>query len=257
MKPFKIALTPILSAVILLTACGEDNLLTGASNDIKIMTVSSVRDVLRDIVLSYKKKNTHSRIQMIVRPTGSIVEEIASDQSGSHVAILINGEQLNRLASANKLINLEKFGQNTFVLVGNAQAKSEIEGPSGIPALLANTHIAMNDPNTNASARYAMDMLRYYNVYDNVKDRVRLYASMMDTLQAVEVGLTNYGIIFITSALSSSAVKIIYNFPQESYTPVLYSVGAVSYNFTRSVQKFLDYIKSKPSQDTLTAYGFL
>jgi len=250
MKTLKTALTFLLSTTILLTACGQDP-------SLQILTISSVKDPLREIIRAYKRENPKTKFKMVFKSTGPIYNEIDGDQSNSNIVIMLNSEWLNNLMNSNKVSNVEKFGKNSLILVGSVYAKDSIAAPAEIVTLIGNTKFGIDDPASNVSGRLTVDLLKYYNIYDDIKDKLKFFPSTRSTLQAVEVSQVIYGIVFQTNALVSDDIKTIYTFPQESYTPIIYSIGAVSYNYNKACKKFIDFVKTEDAREILESYGFL
>ena len=250
MKTLRFALVLILPAM-LFNACAQDS-------SLQIVAIHSVKAPLREIVRIYKQKNPNVTIRMSFKPTGAIYNEVNGDSTNSDVVILLNSQWLDNLTSTNKVRNVERFGTNTLLLVGSIYSPSSVKAPTDIVPMLANNRLALNDPATNVSGRLSVDILNYYGIYNDIRDRIRIIPTTARTLQAVEVNQISYAIIYRTDALSSDSVKMIYTFPQESYAPIIYSIGEVSYNESGDVYKqFIKFLHAKEAQGILELYGFL
>ena len=241
----------ILSVAMFLTACGQNY------DTIDIMAISSVKEVIRDIIKIYSKEHPKTNFKITYKSTGGVYNEINGDQSNSNIVIMLNSEWLDNLINSNKVSSVEKFGKNTLVLVGSVYAKDSITAPSDIVALLANDRLGTGDPASNVFGKSTVDLLKYYNIYNNIEGKLRFFSNAKNTLQAVEVSQVNYGVIFQTDAMLSDAVKTVYTFSQESYKPIIYSVGLVSYNYTSASKDFINFMQTEDAQEILKSYGFL
>ena len=252
MKTFKIALVFILSAVTLLTACQNE------TTYLQIVGVPPVKSALKDIISAFREeeKGKKIRIRALYERPVDIYNDVNGGNSGANIVIMINSNWFTNLATANKLSNVEKFGKDVLVLVGSVHAQDSIESPSELVPLFANRYLGISDPIGNVLGQFSLEILKYYKIYDNLKDKLRYFSDASTVLQATEISQIDYSILYHTEFISSDHVKIVYTFPQESHTPVIYSMGIVSYNYDDISKKFIDYVHSKRAQDILKSYGF-
>jgi molybdate transport system substrate-binding protein len=242
------------SLMVFLTACAKDT-------EIRIVTISSVNDVLKDIIKAYKKENPDSKVRLTIKSSGGmgIHKDVNSDQSIMNIIILTDSEWLNGLKSSNKVRDVEPFGRNAVLLVGskNAIVNNIANPPQLVPLISRESKLGISNPETGTLGQETVNILKYYNMYEDLRRNLTIFSSSSNTLQGVEIGQVDYAFVFRTDALTSYEIKTLYVFPQESYAPITYSIGAVSYNYEKSSAKFLKFVRSDTAIEILDSYGFL
>ena len=249
MRTLRTTLAFILFTAIFFSACQREP-------NLEILSIYSVKAPLREIIKAYNKENPKTKFKVFFKPTGTAYNEINGEQSSANLAIMLNSEWLDSLINSNKLHTVKVFARNSLLLVGSVYAKDSITTHSDILTMLTNDQLGVNDPASNVSGKLTLDLLKYYNIYDGIKNKIRFFPTTRSTLQAVEVSQVNYAIIYQTDALTSDSVKTIYAFPQESYAPIVFSIGVVSYNYHKESENFIDFVQTKDAQEIFESYGF-
>ncbi|MDR3237391.1 MAG: molybdate ABC transporter substrate-binding protein [Spirochaetia bacterium] len=226
---------------------------------ISITSVSSGRDVLRELVTEYRIDNPKAEVRMRFGGAGSVFDSVNVARDDTNIILIVNSDWLNTLVNTHKLKDgtVSQFGKNSLVLVGSRYAAvNKMEKPTDLVQVLANDQLATGNPATVSFGRSAIDILKYYNMYEELKGKLEFFDSAKNNLQAVETSQTNYGIIFKTDAMISSDVKTVYTFPQESYNQIVYTIAGVTETYNSACEKFLKFVRSETAKQIIEQYGF-
>ena len=117
--------------------------------------------------------------------------------------------------------------------------------------------IAIGEPNSVPAGIYGREALVHLGVWDVVQTKLIPSADVRSTLAYVESGEVDVGVVYRTDAGFSKKVKIIYEFPDSSHTPIVYP-AAVLEDTGRKVlaQAFLDYLQTAEVASIFEKYGF-
>lgn len=117
--------------------------------------------------------------------------------------------------------------------------------------------IAIGEPNSVPAGIYGREALTHRGVWDAVQPKLIPSADVRSTLVHVESGEVNVGIVYQTDASISKKVRIIYQFPDSSHSPIVYP-AAVLRNTGHQVlaQAFLDYLQTPDVAIIFEKHGF-
>ena len=80
---------------------------------------------------------------------------------------------------------------------------------------------------------------------------------MRSTLAYVESGEVDVGIVYQTDAAISRKIKIIYQFPDSSHSPIVYPAAVLRNTGHRDLaQAFLNYLQTAEAAAIFEKYGF-
>ena len=117
--------------------------------------------------------------------------------------------------------------------------------------------IAIGEPNSVPAGIYGREALTHWGIWDAVQPKLIPSADVRSTLVHVESGEVNVGIVYQTDASISKKVRIIYQFPDSSHSPIVYP-AAVLRNTGHQVlaQAFLDYLQTPDVATIFEKHGF-
>ena len=117
--------------------------------------------------------------------------------------------------------------------------------------------IAIGEPSSVPAGIYGREALTHLGVWDAVQPKLIPSADVRSTLAYVESGEVDVGVVYQTDAAISNKVKIIYQFPDSSHSPIVYP-AAVLQDTGRKVlaQAFLDYLQTAEVAAIFEKYGF-
>ena len=117
--------------------------------------------------------------------------------------------------------------------------------------------ITIGEPNSVPAGIYGREALTHLGVWTAVQPKLIPSADVRSTLAYVESGEVDVGIVYQTDAGLSEKVRIIYQFPDSSHTPIVYP-AAVLRNTGHKVlaQAFLEYLQTAEVAAIFEKYGF-
>ena len=117
--------------------------------------------------------------------------------------------------------------------------------------------IAIGEPNSVPAGIYGREALTHLGVWSVIQPKLIPSADVRSTLAYVESGEVDVGVVYQTDAGFSKKVRIIYQFPDSSHSPIVYP-AAVLRNTGHKVlaQAFLDYLQTAEVAAIFEKYGF-
>jgi molybdate transport system substrate-binding protein len=118
--------------------------------------------------------------------------------------------------------------------------------------------IAIGNPKTVPAGRYAEEVLKYFNLWDAIKDRFIFAENVRQVLDYVARGEVDAGIVYSTDASArAKEVKIVAEAPGESHHPVIYPIALVKGSKMETLSReFISVVTSKDGKKILEKYGF-
>ena len=117
--------------------------------------------------------------------------------------------------------------------------------------------IAIGEPNSVPAGIYGREALRHLGVWDAVQSKLIPSADVRSTLAYVESGEVDLGVVYQTDAATSKKVKVIYQFPDSSHSPIVYPAAVLRDTRHKDLaQAFLDYLQTAEVAAIFEKYGF-
>ena len=145
---------------------------------------------------------------------------------------------------------------NRLVLVAPVNSSLSITDV-GLLAQDSIRRIAIGEPHSVPAGIYGREALTHLGVWNTVQPKLIPSADVRSTLAYVESGEVDLGIVYQTDAAMSKKVRIVYQFPDSSYSPIVYP-AAVLRNTGHKVlaQAFLEYLQTAEVAAIFEKYGF-
>ena len=117
--------------------------------------------------------------------------------------------------------------------------------------------IAIGEPNSVPAGIYGREALTHLGLWDAVQPKLIPSADVRSTLAYVESGEVDLGIVYQTDARLSKKVKVIYQFPDSSHSPIVYPAAVLRDTGSKVLaQAFLDYLQTAEAAAIFEKYGF-
>ncbi len=117
--------------------------------------------------------------------------------------------------------------------------------------------IAIGEPNSVPAGIYGREALAQLGVWDAVQEKLIPAADVRSTLAYVESGEVDVGIVYQTDAAISKKVRIIYQIPDSSHTPIVYPAAVLRDTGHRVLaQAFLEYLQTAEVAAIFEKHGF-
>ncbi len=118
--------------------------------------------------------------------------------------------------------------------------------------------IAVAQPGAVPAGIYAMEALSSLGLTDSLRPLLVPALDVRAALAYAESGNVDAAIVYATDAAVSGRVRIVYDFPESSHSPIRYPAAVLrsARNHELALQ-FLDFLRSDRADATYAKYGFL
>jgi len=253
MKKFWLPL--LLALSIPLAGCGQDT--SVAPVEITISAAASLKDVLLEIQKNYQVTHPTVKINDNLGASGTLEKQI---EEGAPVDIFISAatKQMEDLEKK-QLIKTEtkkNLLKNELVLIVPKDSTLQL----GNFADLSNEAIhkfAMGAPESVPAGQYTQQVLKKFNLLDQVSAKVIIAKDVRTVLTYVETGNVEAGAVYKTDAAISPKVKIVATAPADSHDPILYPIAVLAATKQdKASQDFAAYLTTPEASAVFKKYGF-
>ena len=121
---------------------------------------------------------------------------------------------------------------------------------------LAAGPVAMADPAAVPAGRYGQAALTRMGAWNAVSRRVVRAENVRAALALVERGAAPFGIVYLTDARASTAVRVAGLFPAGSHAPIRYPVARLKASRDADAEGFRRWLLSAQGRAVFLSYGF-
>ena len=146
--------------------------------------------------------------------------------------------------AGNRLVVVAPRGFKGRLLRGNL-ARALAAGP-----------VAMADPGAVPAGRYGQAALVRMGAWEAVAPHVVRAENVRAALALVERGAAPFGIVYLTDARASAAVRVAGLFPADSHPPIRYPLARLRTSSDPEAEGFRRYLLGREGQAVLARYGF-
>ncbi len=143
---------------------------------------------------------------------------------------------------------------NSLVLIAPADSRVSVKLQKGVD--FGAGKIATGDPDSVPVGKYAKAALENLGAWDKVSGQIVRAENVRAALAFVARGEAPWGIVYKTDALAENKVRIVAEFPRDTYPPVTYPI-AVTTHGGAAAQQFVEFVRSKPAAEIFKKYGFV
>jgi molybdate transport system substrate-binding protein len=229
-----------------------------ATYEITISAAISLKNAFEDIGRIFQERNPGGRLLFNFGASGDLARQI---EAGAPVDVFASAAQkdMDNLDQKDMIIKgtRKDFAGNSVVLI--IPTKSTIHLTSFNDLRRGEIQkIAIGNPKTGPAGRYAEEVLRYFNLWDGIKDRLIFAENVRQVLDYVARGEVDAGMVYSTDALvRAKEVRIVAEAPEQSHRPVVYPIAVVKGSKKESLAKeFISVVTSKEGKKVLEKYGF-
>ena len=223
-----------------------------------VFAAASLKNALDDVVKAYGGASSR-KVVVSYAASSALARQI---ESGAPADMFISAD-LDWMDYLEKkdLINprtRQNLLKNRLVLIAPAASKSALKtGPRfGLAQALGNDRIAMADPASVPAGKYGKAALEYLGVWNEVGAKVAPAADVRAAMLLVSRGEAPFGIVYSTDALVDKGVRIVDDFPENSYPPIIYPVALTSTGKAAGAGEFLNFITQGQARAIFEKYGF-
>jgi molybdate transport system substrate-binding protein len=226
--------------------------------EITISAAISLKNAFEDIGRIFQEKNPGGRLLFNFGGSGDLARQI---EAGAPVDVFASAAQkdMDDLDQKDVIVKgtRKDFAGNSLVLI--IPTKSAIHLASFNDLRREEIQkIAIGNPKTVPAGRYAEEVLRYFNLWDGIKDRLIFGENVRQVLDYVARGEVDAGMVYSTDALvRAKEVRIVAEAPEQSHRPVVYPIAVVKGSKKEALAKeFISVVTSREGEKILERYGF-
>lgn len=226
------------------------------AEQITVFAAASMTNVLQQIGEQYQKQFPSDQITFSFAGSSTLAKQIEQD---APVDLFVSADQkwADYLASrqGEKIKAQKILAENSLVLIApkasslTPQAIDEIDFKQAI----GQRYLAIGDDNVPAG-RYAKKALSYLGKWTAVEHRLSKVKDVRAVLAYVARDELPLGIVYGTDAKITEKVKVIAQFPTESYGRIVYPILAL--NEKPEVMRFFQFLSSPDAKQIFAEAGF-
>ena len=210
------------------------------SKEIMVSAAASLKNCLEEIIPEYEKTSS-DKIILNLGGSGTLRTQI---EKGAEVDIFISANQANaeRLVKNGiaKKENVYDFLSNVLILVKSPYSKSKISSVEELKN--SDVYIAVGNPETAPVGVYTLQALKNLGIFDTLNQDKIVYAKdVTATAQYVDMGETDFGIIYDSDKNRMKNPIVVADFPENSHDKIIYSL--VLLNNNKETEKFFEFLK--------------
>jgi molybdate transport system substrate-binding protein len=229
-----------------------------ADSEIIVSAAISLNNAFEDIGRIFQERNPDTKLLFNFGASGDLARQI---EAGAPVDVFASAarKDMDDLDRKGLIIKgtRKDFAENRVVLILPAKSAIHVTSFDGLLRREIQS-IAIGNPKTVPAGRYTEEVLRHFNLWDAIKDRLIFAENVRQVLDYVARGEVDAGTVYATDALiRAREVRIVAEAPEQSHTPVVYPIAVVM-GSKREVlaREFVAMLSSEEGKKILEKYGF-
>ncbi|WP_392565063.1 molybdate ABC transporter substrate-binding protein [Utexia brackfieldae] len=229
-----------------------------AAEKITVFAAASLTDVMENISQLYRQSHPDTDIVFSFASSSALARQI---EQGAPADIFMSADQqwMDYLLDRNLAKNKETLLKNTLVLIAPKTSPINnviIDQHTDWSTLLpAGSHLAVGDPDHVPAGVYAKASLTHLGAYSRLESQLARANNVRAALMLVEMDEAPLGIVYSTDAQVSNKVKIVGEFPADSFDAIEYPISLL--NDSAPSQAFYTFLKSPQAKAVFEKYGFV
>lgn len=222
-----------------------------------ISAAASLKDAMTEIQALYLKEDPNTTLTLNFGSSGSLAQQI---QQGAVVDVFMSAstKDMTTLKDASLLNDdtIKNLLGNEVVLVVPKDSTTTINDFAQVvdPSI---ANIGIGEPTTVPAGQYAVDVFTYYNVMDQITDKLVFGKDVKEVLSWAETGNVSAGVVYSTDAKASSGVKVIATAPAASHKPIIYPAAVIKASANQDAAKaFVNFLSTDAAKAVFVKYGF-
>ena len=222
---------------------------------VKIAAAGNLRFILEEIKSNYLIVNPKANILVNLGASGSLYQQIlnGADFDIFMAADKIYPEKLKSQGIVSGDVKTYAFGK--LVLWSNT-----IDVSKGIDVITddAVKRISIAKPDVAPYGARAVECMKYYKLYDKVKDKLVYADNIAQAAQFAQTGNAEIGFLAMALVMTPDMKGTYYVLDTKSYKPVEQAMILMkSWQKNPEAQKFMNYVLSAECKPIFEKYGFI
>lgn len=229
-----------------------------APNEITVSAAASLKNAFEDIGKAFESQKGGIKVYSNFGSSGDLKRQI---EGGAPVDVFASAAQreMDDLERQGILApgTRRNFAGNEIVLARPSTSNVQLKSFNDLTKQEVKK-IAIGNPPSVPAGMYAEQVLKYFRVWEGIKDKFVFGESVRQVLDYVARGEVDAGIVFSTDAMARSKdVAVVMKAPAGSHVAVVYPIAIVRNTKNEKVAKdFVDFVTSDVGKRILEKYGF-
>ena len=235
-----------------IVGCGK----TQKHPELRVFGAMSLTDALTEIGERFTTKHG-VKVSLNFAASSTLQRQIEKGASAD-VFISASPQQVSALETRDMLETNSRYDvlSNRLVLVSH---KNSILSVESVERLVddAVSRIAIGQPEIVPAGTYAKEVLMHLGLWERVHPKLVFGTDVRATLAYVSAGNVDVAIVYQTDVTLSKNVKILYEFPVEVHSPIVYPVVILKDSNQKPLaQQFIAYLKTPSATEIFEKHGF-
>ena len=236
-----------------ITGCNTD---TQKEPEITVFAAMSLTDALTDIGKEYAKEHK-VRVSFNFAASTTLQRQI---EKGASADVFISASSIQADA-LEKLELLEPNSRediltNQLVIVAHKESDIRITDPIDVQKNDV-TRIAIGQPEIVPAGAYAKEVLKQSNLWDKIQPKLIFSTDVRAALAYVSTGNVDIAYVYQTDTTVSEQVKIVYRFPHNTHSTIVYPVVILKESKQKLIAKeYIEFLKTPIAYTIFNKHGF-
>lgn len=230
----------------------------GQPEELTVSAAASLKNAFEDMGRAFEAQKKGVRIYLNFASSGDLAKQIGG---GAPVDVFASAAQreMDGLEAKGLVVQGTRrpFARNEIVLARPAKSTLKISRFEDLrkPEIKL---ISIGNPASVPAGLYASETLRFFTMWDGIKDKLVFGESVRQVLDYVARGEVDAGMVFSTDARSRpNEVTVVASAPMGSHRPIIYPIAAVRGTKREALAcDFIRFVVSEPGRKILQKYGF-
>ncbi len=246
----------LLLTLMIMVAC-QSPVEEKTDSTLTISAAASLKEAMTEIKELYISENPDTELILTFASSGSLAEQI---KQGAQVDVFLSAstKYMDDLKEAGEVdqTSLKNLLANEVVLIVPKNSTTTITDFSQLidPSI---KKIGIGEPQTVPAGQYASEVFAFYNIKDQIKDKIVYAKDVKEVLTWVETENVTAGVVYSTDAKVSDSVKIIATASSDSHKAIIYPIAVTKASKNPQTAKaFIDFLSSNEIKEIFVKYGF-
>ena len=226
------------------------------ATELTVFAAASLTDAITDISKSFESERT---ARVYTNFAGSQTLQVQIEREApADLFISASPKQMDALEEKGAIHESSRRNilKNSLVLVAPIGTSHQIEKPEELTDSRIR-RIAIGEPNSVPAGIYGAEAFKRLGIWVGVRPKLIPGADVRAVLAYTEAGEVDFGIVYKTDASLSEKVRIAYEFPTSSHSPIVYPAAVIRGAKREDLaHAFLRYLETSEVRSVFEKYGF-
>ena len=224
--------------------------------ELTVFAAASLTDAITDISKSFESGRT---VKVYTNFAGSQTLQVQIERGApADLFISASPKQMEALEEKGAIHKASRRNllRNSLVLVAPIRSSHQIEKLDELTSSRIR-RIAIGEPNSVPAGIYGTEALNRLGIWSGVRPKLIPGTDVRSVLAYTEAGEVDFGIVYKTDASLSEKVRIAYEFPTSSHSPIVYPAAVIwGAKHEDLAHLFLRYLETSEVKRVFEKYGF-